>query len=621
MATTLPPEIAFLSGRIPEDDLNAAARRATMLGLPADRVLVASGVLEEEAYARALARHLGLPFIIPATLPSPRILTPEAKWPDAAAAGVLSLTDAEGAQRLLVAPTDLSVRRLMHHLSRDPAARRRYAIGTRAGLVALATGRGAASLGTRATLGLVATRPAQSALDLPLAPGKVMLALAFLLATVLFVPGFGALLELALAFCFLAWMWLRLGGCAFADRPARPARPVADHDLPTYTVLVPLAREMRIVPQLVAELTALDWPKERLDIKFLIEADDHATRDALRRHARAACFEIITVPAVGPRTKPKALNVGLALARGRFVVVFDAEDRPEKDQLKRAFATFRCSPGDVVCIQARLTIDNTRDNWLTRLFTADYAALFDVFLPLLGALRLPVPLGGTSNHFLTSALVRAGGWDPHNVTEDLDLGVRLARDGFTTRMIASSTFEEAPQTIGRWLRQRTRWYKGWMVTWLVHTWRDPGALWRDLGATRFFAVQALTFGTVGSALVHPVAVVVVAWNAMMLAAAVETIWHAFLMGLSMTVLAVGYGGTMLIGAVGLMRRGLWSTLPWLVLSPVYWGLLSLAAWAALREVLRDPYYWSKTEHGFAETSRMNQQPPAGAAPRQPAAHK
>jgi cellulose synthase/poly-beta-1,6-N-acetylglucosamine synthase-like glycosyltransferase len=112
-------------------------------------------------------------------------------------------------------------------------------------------------------------------------------------------------------------------------------------------------------------------------------------------------------------------------------------------------------------VQARLCID-TRTSWLARYFTAEYAGQFDVVLPKLAALGLPLPLGGSSNHFRTVTLREVGGWDPHNVTEDADLGMRLARFGYRSGVVASSTYEEAPADIGRWLGQRTRWFKGWM---------------------------------------------------------------------------------------------------------------------------------------------------------------
>jgi cellulose synthase/poly-beta-1,6-N-acetylglucosamine synthase-like glycosyltransferase len=199
-------------------------------------------------------------------------------------------------------------------------------------------------------------------------------------------------------------------------------------------------------------------------VKFVLEPDDKATGLAFARLNLGPPFEIITAPRFGPRTKPKALNVALALARGEYTVVFDAEDAPEPNQLRRAVAAFTAGDDKLACLQASLTIDNTADNWLACMFTANYAGQFDVLLPGFTALRLPFPLGGSSNHFRTSVLRTTGGWDPHNVTEDADLGIRLHRLGYRAAALPSATYEEAPARFVPWLKQRTRWYKGWMRT-------------------------------------------------------------------------------------------------------------------------------------------------------------
>jgi cellulose synthase/poly-beta-1,6-N-acetylglucosamine synthase-like glycosyltransferase len=193
-----------------------------------------------------------------------------------------------------------------------------------------------------------------------------------------------------------------------------------------------------------------------------VEADDDDTRRVLARLELGPPFSIITAPPFGPRTKPKALNVALPFAQGSFTVVYDAEDVPEPDQLRRALDTFMTADGRLACVQASLTIDNATDSWLARMFTAGYAGQFDAFLPGLAALHLPLPLGGSSNHFRTAALRQVGGWDSYNVTEDADLGIRLCRFGYHSTAMSSATYEEAPAHFGPWLRQRTRWYKGWM---------------------------------------------------------------------------------------------------------------------------------------------------------------
>jgi cellulose synthase/poly-beta-1,6-N-acetylglucosamine synthase-like glycosyltransferase len=238
------------------------------------------------------------------------------------------------------------------------------------------------------------------------------------------------------------------------------ASPVHD-ELPIYTIILPLRREARMVDQLFSAIERLDYPAERLDVIVMVEADEPATRAAITRRRHRLPITVVPAPPAGPRTKPKALNIALELARGSFVVIYDAEDRPESNQLRRAVQAFRRAGDDLACVQARLCID-TRSTWLARYFIAEYAAHFDIFLPKLAALGLPLPLGGSSNHFRTGALRTVGGWDPYNVTEDADLGIRLARFGYQCGMIDSTTFEEAPARIGDWLGQRSRWLKGWM---------------------------------------------------------------------------------------------------------------------------------------------------------------
>jgi cellulose synthase/poly-beta-1,6-N-acetylglucosamine synthase-like glycosyltransferase len=342
-----------------------------------------------------------------------------------------------------------------------------------------------------------------------------------------------------------------------------------------------------------------DYPPEKLDIKLIIEPDDDDMRAALARLPLAPPFEVFVAPDAGPRTKPKALNAALPFARGTFTVIYDAEDRPEPGQLRQALDAFLFHEDAVACVQASLTIDNTADNWLTAMFTAEYAGLFDVFLPALTQLGMPLPLGGSSNHFRTSTLRAVGAWDPYNVTEDADLGVRLARLGYRSVAIKSATYEEAPGQLVLWLRQRTRWLKGWMQTWLVHM-RHPWRLYRELGLWPFLTVQLVVGGNVLASLVHPIMIV---WLAISIAAGLPpwssttaVVWFG-------TAMAGGYLTSMALGAAGLLRRGLIGHAWVLLLVPVHWLLLSLAAWRALYQLLHDPYRWEKTEHGLARTSR------------------
>ena len=413
-------------------------------------------------------------------------------------------------------------------------------------------------------------------------------------------------LTLAIMFLllFVAWTALRLLALAKADIVTRVTTP-HPHDLPEYTIIVAPYREAPVVGRLVAALNGLHYPREKLDIKLVVEPDDFETRNAIAQLAPDTRYQIVIAPVSGPRTKPKALNAALPFARGEFTAVYDAEDRPDPDQLIGALDCFWRSGEKLACVQGRLNIDNTADSCLTRLFTAEYCGLFDVFLPALASWRLPLPLGGSSNHFRTVALRQVGGWDPYNVTEDADLGMRLARHGYTTAVISSTTYEEAPAHLEPWLKQRSRWFKGWMQTWAVHM-RSPRDLYRQLGPVGFIVFQLVVGGTALAALVHPLFA-----GALIYGIATHPLHHAhheiiqaILEALHSTTFIAGYLASTLLALTGLARRNLLKHAPVLVLMPMLWGLLSLAAWRGLIQLLRDPYRWEKTEHGLAQTSRQ-----------------
>lgn len=262
---------------------------------------------------------------------------------------------------------------------------------------------------------------------------------------------------------------------------------LTDAELPHYSILVPVYKEAGIVGLLMRNLAALDYPREKLEILLLLEEDDPETLEAALAAAPPDIVRVVVVPHSLPKTKPRACNVGLAFARGEFVVIYDAEDRPEPDQLKKALIAFRKGGDDLVCVQAALNYFNARENLLTRMFTLEYSSWFDYTLAGLDKLRLPIPLGGTSNHFRTDMLRELGGWDPFNVTEDADLGIRASARGFRVAVVNSTTFEEANMAVGNWLRQRSRWIKGYMQTVLVHTrhrsgWSAPSARARRPGS-------------------------------------------------------------------------------------------------------------------------------------------
>lgn len=412
---------------------------------------------------------------------------------------------------------------------------------------------------------------------------------------------FITLLSAASGLFFLAVVALRvlcLMPPVARERTTIPALP--PEDLPIYSVLVPLFREVRVLRQIVRALERLRYPKDKLDIKLILEEEDVAMQRALQSFRLDVRFEVIIVPAGRPQTKPRALNYALQFCRGELVTIYDAEDVPEPDQLHRAAERFAASSPDLACLQAQLTYYNPNENWLTRQFTAEYAALFGVLLPVLANHGLPLPLGGTSNHFRAGILRKVGAWDPFNVTEDADLGIRLARQGYETAVLGSLTYEEANTQLANWLRQRARWLKGFFATWLVHM-RHPARLLRELGPAGFWTMQAMTLGVFASALLHPLCmaltiVLLITHPVLPVGAGVGLI---LLAGLNLFILLAGYGLAIALARRGLHRRGIFGWLGTLVTMPAYWLLMSAAAWMALWQFIRAPFHWNKTEHGLS----------------------
>lgn len=399
---------------------------------------------------------------------------------------------------------------------------------------------------------------------------------------------------------FKLWVSLRGARVDVVDRfSGRDLDSIDDAALPRYTVLVPVFREANIVARLIDNLGALDWPADRLEILVLVEEEDDETRAALEARTPPSTVTIVTIPAGHPQTKPRACNVGLDVATGDYLVIYDAEDAPEPDQLKKAWLAFQRGGDDLVCVQAALNYFNAEENLLTRMFTLEYSYWFDYMLPGLDFERLPIPLGGTSNHFRTDALRELGGWDPYNVTEDADLGIRSSASGQRVGIIESTTYEEANTSIPNFVRQRSRWIKGYMQTALVHA-RHPLRLIRTIGMRRFLAFTLLIAGTplvflgvipfgaltaVSIAFPDQVSSLLLPWWAL---------WPAMMNFLLGNVLMV------YLNMMGPYRRGTFSLLLWALLNPIYWILHSVAAYKALWQLIVKPHYWEKTEHGLSE---------------------
>ena len=368
--------------------------------------------------------------------------------------------------------------------------------------------------------------------------------------------------------------------------------------LPIYTILIPMYHETESLPKMLGAMKAMDYPSAKLDIKLVLEEDDDQTIEAAYALKPSYQFDIIKVPQSLPRTKPKACNYALQFARGEYVTVYDADDRPDADQLKKAILTFRDSPENVVCIQARLGYYNGNDNWLTRCFSLEYAALFQVMLRGLQRLHIPIPLGGTSNHFAISRLRSLGEWDPFNVTEDADLGTRLCARGFTTHMLDSDTWEEATNTPRAWLHQRTRWIKGYMQTWLVHM-RSPLDLWAVLKPRGFMGFQFFiglsTFTFLSAPLIWLMSLgLIFHWESALPSWLLALVVLNFVLNMGSHISSALYSAQML-----------GKPTPGLVLAaltyPFYLWLHSLASYMALWQLIVKPHFWNKTMHGKSKT--------------------
>jgi len=446
--------------------------------------------------------------------------------------------------------------------------------------------------------------PAESVRNL----GRVRLAAGFVIVATAAAVALGGIGGLASALMVLlvvnaATTALRLLALVAGFRRAGPrAESEEPAELPAVTLLVPLFREAGMVREIAGALAAIDYPSELLDVRLLLEAEDRETIAAVAESDLPGWVVPLIVPDGAPRTKPRALNYALDFARGEIVGILDAEDRPEPDQLRKVASALAAAPADVACAQCRLSYYNARENWITRCFQIEYSIWFDVLLTGFQRLGLPIPLGGTSVYFRRSALATLGAWDAHNVTEDADLGMRLARRGMRCIVLDSTTHEEANCRVGAWIRQRSRWLKGYLLTWLSHM-RGPARLWRELGPRGFFGLNVLFLGAAATYLGIPLFWLAVlvgliggspGWPGLLPG------WAAWPLGISM-----GLGQAVMLGCASLamIRRRSPRLLVWVPTLPVYWTLGALAAWKAVFEIAIAPYYWDKTRHGISRFFR------------------
>jgi cellulose synthase/poly-beta-1,6-N-acetylglucosamine synthase-like glycosyltransferase len=375
---------------------------------------------------------------------------------------------------------------------------------------------------------------------------------------------------------------------------------ISDDQWPMYTILCPLYKEWEILPQFTDSMSKLDYPKEKLQVMLLLEADDTESIEKVQMMDLPEYFDVVVVPDSLPKTKPKACNYGLTRAKGEYTVIYDAEDIPDPLQLKKAILAFKKGPKEIACIQARLNFYNPTQNILTRLFTIEYSLWFNLVLTGLQAINAPIPLGGTSNHFRTKDLIKLNKWDPFNVTEDADLGIRLMKMGYKTAILDSYTMEEANGRPFSWLKQRSRWIKGYIQTYHVHM-RQPKSFFGRKNFINFLSFQLIIGAKIFSLTVNPIM-----WMMTIAYFVFKPFTSHFIESLFLTPIFYMAVISMVIGnflymyyyMLGAAKRDEWELVPFALLTPIYWLAMSMAASMATWEFIFKPHYWHKTQHGL-----------------------
>jgi hypothetical protein len=602
----------LLSGRVAPHDMMRALELQRRHGGALSDVLLAQRMIAPEALYAEMAGLHGVALADPLRDP------PDVRLIDRLGAGaclrdlLLPLRRAGGVTLVAAARPDTFARAA-------PALAERFGpvamvLAPPAAIAAAVTAARGRALAARAETRVAA---AESCRDI--ARRALPLRVAFLVALAGFAavlaPAAAALVATALAAAaILATTGIKLAAALALRRAAPPAPPPpAIARLPAVSLIVPLFREAGITGRLVRRLERLDYPRELLDVIIVTEAGDRPTQAALAAAGLPPWMRVLVAPPGAVKTKPRALNLALDLCRGSIVGVYDAEDAPAPDQLRKVAARFAARGPEVVCLQGVLDFYNPRANWLARCFTIEYAAWFRIVLPGLARLGLPVPLGGTTLFLRRAALEALGGWDAHNVTEDADLGLRLARRGWRTELIDSVTEEEANCRAWPWVRQRSRWIKGYMMTWVVHM-RAPRRLWRDLGPRGFLGVQVLFLAGLVQALLAPLV-----WTLWLLPLglphpAADRLPAAVLGGLVGLFLA-SEAVNLAVAWDGLRRRRDRLSPLWLPCLQIYFPLAALAAWKALWELATRPFFWDKTAHGLSPGPEpAAAEPAADAAP-------
>lgn len=594
----LDPDIIFLADfGVSPDILLKAQDLSAHEGVHAHEAGLAHGLFSQDDYYRFLADYCGVPFCR-----SQITFSDASQYPKILHDGIGRLAG-NAAQGWLLAPRGQAV---LLVLANAAAMRQtgRFAIATPKDFSALAQSQFRPEILHLASHHLPRLHPEYSAHYPTTESSKRLLQGLFGMAIVVALVSLSAqaatLAYTILGSLFLGAMWLRLSACIAApERPFRAAAWQQGSALPRYSILVAMKDEANVVARLVAALAALDYPKSRLQVILILEETDHTTLAALDRLDLPAYFEILRAPFGQPRTKPRALNIALPHVQGDYLVVFDAEDQPNPMQLRAALQAFERAPRRTACLQAHLAIDNHSDSWLTQLFAIEYAALFDVINPGLCQLGMPMPLGGSSNHFKVDALRETMGWDAWNVTEDADLGLRFARFGYDVETLASTTHEEAPVSLRAWLHQRARWQKGWMQTACVHLSR-PRTLVRQLGFARAAGVSLMFAGMVLGPLLGPILFFHLLYRiAFSQFLNPPTVIAAWLVAFNSLVAICGTFAVLVPAMLGIRRRGLGTIAAAVLLLPAYYLVGMAAAFLAFWDYFFTPFHWRKTAHGLA----------------------
>jgi cellulose synthase/poly-beta-1,6-N-acetylglucosamine synthase-like glycosyltransferase len=381
-----------------------------------------------------------------------------------------------------------------------------------------------------------------------------------------------------------------------------------DKNLPLYTILVPVYKEAAILPTLIKALKEIDYPKDKLDVLFLLEENDLETIRVVQSTKMPENWKPLILPDYLPKTKPKACNYGLQFARGEFVTIYDAEDIPDPDQLKKALIAHAKIGPSCLVVQAALSYYNWNQNLITALFTLEYAYWFDYLLPGLEYFNLPIPLGGTSNHFNTRLLRELGAWDPYNTTEDADLGMRGYATGLKIGVINSTTFEEANSQYWNWVRQRSRWLKGYMQTALVYN-RHPIRAMKIMGFKNWFSFQMMITGTPLMLLINPIVWLAFLIWALGIGVQYYPIFPTWVIYFGFFNLLISNFIGIYLNMLGVFKRGLYELIPVAFLNPFYWIFFhSVAAYKALWQLFFKPHYWEKTVHGLSNISPQGKAP-------------